>query len=273
MSTDRSALSRALKVRLAELAGQSLVPVEVAILDSGVDGSHERLRGKVSAAFICESDKEGNVTVAEADPAANNDLFGHGTAVASIVCDLAPNAKIVDIRVLGGNNYGRSEQLIVGFDKAIEHGSRVINMSLAAAARYAGRLTEICERAYFRNQIIVAARRNRPIADEGYPAAFSSTIGVGMGDCADAFEFEFAEHIIEYAARGEEIVVAAPGGGYTTMTGTSFATPTISGIVALLVGASPGLRPFEVKALLKAMSRNEPDLSARYDETARDGMI
>jgi len=49
-------------------------------------------------------------------------------------------------------------------------------------------------------------------------------------------------------------VVAAPGGGETTMTGTSFAAPAVTGLCALLVGACPDLRPFEVKSLLRAFS-------------------
>ena len=55
---------------------------------------------------------------------------------------------------------------------------------------------------------------------------------------------------IEFRARGEDVRVAAMGGGYTTMTGTSFATPTVSGICALLRGAYPDLQTFEVKAIL-----------------------
>jgi subtilase family protein len=43
-------------------------------------------------------------------------------------------------------------------------------------------------------------------------------------------------------------------GGYTTKTGTSFATPTVSAFCALLVGAHPDLRPFEIKTILKAFS-------------------
>jgi len=261
MSPRRSALAEALTIDFAELRDRPLEPVEVAVLDSGVDGAHERLAGRVERAYICDSDADGKVAVEEADPTTNNDLFGHGTAVASIICEIAPNAHIVDIRVLGGNNFGRSEQLMSGFKHAIDGGSRVINMSLAAAARHAGRLAAMCELAHFRNQIVVAARRNRPIADEGFPAALSSTIGVDMRNLPDAYLFEFVEHVIEYAARGEDIVVAAPGGGYTTMTGTSFATPTVSGIIALLVGAFPALRPFDVKAILKARSQNEPDFA------------
>jgi subtilisin family serine protease len=51
-----------------------------------------------------------------------------------------------------------------------------------------------------------------------------------------------------------DVPVAAAGGGYTTMTGTSFATPIMCGHVALLMGAYPGLTPFEIKTLLKAFA-------------------
>jgi subtilisin len=54
------------------------------------------------------------------------------------------------------------------------------------------------------------------------------------------------------------VLVASPGGGTTTMTGTSFAAPAVSGLCALLVGACPDLRPFEVKSLLKAFSIRKP---------------
>ena len=76
-----------------------------------------------------------------------------------------------------------------------------------------------------------------------------------MGKLNSQFDVIFQnDHIIEFAARGEEVVVAAPGGGETTMTGTSFATPAVSGLCALLVGAYPDLRPFDVKSLLRAFA-------------------
>jgi subtilisin family serine protease len=255
--SDSSLLAAALGQRLSDLRERLLEPVEVAVLDSGIDGSHERLKGRIVRAHCCDSDDDGNVEIIDADPQANNDLFGHGTAVASILCELAPNARIVDIRVLGSNNRGRGEPFIAGFEKAVDDNSRIINLSVAVAGRYAGRLAAICEQAYFQNQIVVAARRNRAIHDEGFPATLSSTIGVANKRFDDPFVFEFADHVIEYAAHGDDVVVAAPGGGYTTMTGTSFATPTISAIAALLIGAFPQLKPFDVKALLKAYSRNQ----------------
>jgi subtilisin len=64
-------------------------------------------------------------------------------------------------------------------------------------------------------------------------------------------------HAIEFAAHGEQVVVAAAGGGKTTMTGASFATPAVSGLCALLVGAYPDPRPFGVKSLLRAFSKED----------------
>jgi subtilisin len=90
------------------------------------------------------------------------------------------------------------------------------------------------------------------VCDDGFPAELSSSIGVDLGNFLSQFHLKFRpDHAIEFIAHGEDVTVAAAGGGYTTMTGTSFATPAISGICALLVGAFPDLRPFEVKSILR----------------------
>jgi subtilisin family serine protease len=133
-------------------------------------------------------------------------------------------------------------------------------MSLAATASFADRILPLCEKAYYQNQVVVASRRNMPLWDNGYPAEFSSCISVDNQAFETPFRFRYlADRIVEYAAHGEEVPVAAAGGGYTTMTGTSFATPTIAGICALIAGAYPGLRPFEVKSLLKAWAVPLPE--------------
>ncbi len=87
----------------------------------------------------------------------------------------------------------------------------------------------------------------------GFPAEFSNCISVDNKAFVSPYEFVYRpDTVIEYAANGEEVVVAAAGGGYTTMTGTSFAAPTVSGLCALILGAYPALRPFELKTILKA---------------------
>ena len=87
------------------LKEQALAPVTVAVLDSGVDGSHPDLAGRICGAFAVEV--EGEPVVRERSPTANNDLFGHGTPVAGIIAAIAPNAQIYDLRVFSDKKVER----------------------------------------------------------------------------------------------------------------------------------------------------------------------
>jgi subtilisin family serine protease len=244
-------LLSALSTELIDLESRKLQPVTVAVIDSGVDSTHPDLDGRIIRAFRVEK-LEGDYKVIEGKVPDNDDVYGHGTAVSSIITGLAPNAEIIDIRVLDSRNLGQGDALVVGLEHALQLNAKVINMSLAAHGRFAPRLNELCETAYRKNRLVVAARRNMPLVDDGFPAEFSSCIGVDVGSFPSLFKLRFREnHAIEFIAHGEGISVAAPGGKYTTKTGTSLATPVVSGLCALLVGAFPDLRPFDVKSLLR----------------------
>lgn len=243
-----SPLIEALRLSVEELLGRAKLPVDVAIIDSGVDATHPDLAGRVIR----------QVRIADAKPVeqalpSNNDTagYGHGTAVASIIARLAPNARLVDIRVLHPGNTGTGDDLIAGLRLAVRERHRIINMSLAAASRLVPQLTPLCERAFYQDQTIVAAKRNVPITDEGFPAEFSSCIGVDTERFSSPFALRYRKgKVIEYEALGDQVLVAAVGGGYTTVTGTSFATPAVSAFCACLLGAFPTLRPFELRTLL-----------------------
>lgn len=235
-------------------AAGDLQPVDVAVVDSGVDATHADLAGRIVRAMHVEF-VEGESRVVETEVPSNNDVYGHGTAVSSIIARIAPNARITDIRVLNRMNVGSGQALLAGFRHAVDQRLRVINMSLAALSQFARPLNRLCETAYLQNQIVVAARRNMPLADQGFPAEFSSVVSADCGRFDSPFELRFRpEHLIEYIAHGEDVVVAAPGGGHTTRTGTSLATPALTGLCALLVGAWGDLRPFDVKGALRAFS-------------------
>lgn len=250
-----TAIERALRCDLSRLHRRRLAPVQVAVVDSGVDATHPDLRQRVTEAW--KMAPRGDACHAVRVPRGrNNDVFSHGTAVAAIITAIAPNARVTDIRVLDERCQGRGSVLVAGFRHAVASGARLINLSLACVADYARELHEICEQAYRRNQIVVAAKRNMPLADNGFPAEFSSCISVDARDFPSPYVIEFLDPPpIEFAARGESIVAPAAGGGYTTMTGTSFATPTVTGLCALLVGAYPDLKLFELKTLLKRFAR------------------
>lgn len=143
--------------------------------------------------------------------------------------------------------------MLAGIRHAIELGARIINLSLASKAKFRSRLVDLCEQAYRRNQLVVAAKRNMPLTDNGWPAEHSSVLGVDAGSFPSPFLLRFqALHAIEFVARGDRVLTTARGGGYTEMTGTSFATPTVAGLTALLLGAHPDLCSFEIKTILRA---------------------
>lgn len=250
-------LIEALGASIEELTDRPLAPVDVAVIDSGVDATHPDLAPRVVRAFRFEPGERGTTEVAL--PAGTvNDSFGHGTGVAGIIARIAPNARIHDIRVLNTGNRGSGEDLVRGLRIAVRERIPIINMSLACPAKHAPDLVPLCERAWYQGQLIIAAKRNVPITDDGFPAEFSSCLGVDTEALTSPFQFRFRDRgRIELVALGENVPTAGLDGGYTSMTGTSFATPTVSALCARLLGAFPGLRPFEVRAILRRTALQE----------------
>lgn len=243
-----SSVARALAARVEDLRASPLAPVDVAVLDSGVDATHADLDSRVSRSYAADDEVRER-------PLENHDAYGHGTGVASVIARVAPNARIIDYGVLGADNRGAGEALIASLRHAVEAGHRVINMSLAAKAKFAPLLLPLCDEAYRRGLVIVAAKRNMPLADLGFPAEISSVVAVDRTFFPLPWRVRYVPGAkIEYMAHGDDVEVAVPGGGRTTKTGTSFATPAVSGVVALLLGAYPDLRPFEIKTILRAWS-------------------
>lgn len=218
-----------------------LRPVKVAVLDTGIDASHPALQGRIVGA-------DGKRLKA------NNDPSGHGTAVASILAAIAPNAKIVDFRVLDADNRGYGAAVVEGLAAAVESDADIINLSVSIRKDvHWDRTVKILERAYVRNKIVVASERNVPRADDaGLPAELSGTIGVGAGDFVNPYVLKFlAGSPIEFSAHGDAVLAARSGGGYVRMSGTSFATAAVSGLCALLRGCNAGLTSFELKTILR----------------------
>jgi len=228
--------------------------VEVAVIDSGVDARHPRLAGRISRACVVGKNKKGEIVFREIRGKDSRDNYGHGTAVAGIIADLAPSAKIVSVRVLDEYNSCTGDVLIAGLKWALDQNIRLLNMSLATSKpAYIPQLFELAERAYVQNSIIVAARRN--MGDLGCPAMFSSVISVDREEYVEKLRVHYRpRNMIEFDARGTEVKVLAPGGGYAMQTGTSFATPHVCGMVALLLEVFPDLTAMEAKAALKAFS-------------------
>jgi subtilisin len=239
--------------------------VRVAVIDSGIEADHPRLDDCV--------DQEGGVALELGDggeiverPGPHPDLFGHGTACAAIIHELAPEASITSIRVLGERLSGKAQVFLHALAWAVEQGFQVINLSLGTPKRdWALPFYEICDQAYFRGSFMVTAANNQPVVS--FPSLFGSVTSVACNVATDPFEFHFnPDPPTEFLARGIDVDLAWKDGTSIQATGNSFAAPHISGIAALILSKHPQLRPFQVKAALWATAANLPgDARAGFD--------
>ena len=226
--------------------------VDVCILDSGIERGHP-LVGEVASAVAVSVGDDGEPSVEEDE---EGDLCGHGTACAGIVRALAPQCSLHSVRVLGAGYTGSGPVLLAGLRWAIEQGFDVINMCLSTTKQqFAGLLHELADSAYFKRTVLVASAHNMPV--ESYPWRFSSVISVGSHDQESPLAFFYnPEPPVEFFARGVGVDVAWLDGGELRVTGNSFATPHLSGICALVLGAHPELTPFQLKSVLYLIASN-----------------
>lgn len=240
--------------------------VRVAIVDTGIDASHPDVAAPVTRSVQVVMGQRGLAVV----PAEPGDPAGHGTACADIVAALAPEVELWSVRALGPGGRGSSAALLCALDWAVREGAQVINLSLGTREpAMAGPLRELVDEAYRKSLLVVAAANNMP-GVLSYPAVFTSLVCVDAEYLPDRENFLFRTgDISELVAPGVYVDAAWPGGGRKLVTGTSFACPHISGHVARLLSANPGLAPFQVKTLLYAMGKRNRERGAR--ESMVDG--
>ncbi len=228
--------------------------IKVAVIDSGVDKFHPRVGG-IAGAVVIEADDSSpaGFRALEGD---HEDLVGHGTACAGIIRMLAPQTEIYSVRVLGANLRGRGSLFLSGIRWAVDNGMHVVNMSLSSSSeQWFAPLHEIADEAYFRRVILVCAANNVP--GPTYPSQYASVLSVAAREGNDPYAIASnPTPPVEFGARGIDVDVAWSGGTSIVATGNSFATPHVTGLVALLLSKHPELTPFQVKAVLAAMADN-----------------
>jgi subtilisin family serine protease len=215
------------------------------IIDTGVRASHATFGGRVAGGFDAIDNDD--------DP---DDGNGHGTHVAGTVggaeFGLAKGVKIVPVRVLDDSGSGTTEQVIAGIDWVAEHhsGPSVANMSLG------GGVDEALDTAV-RNAIsagvvfAVAAGNESADATSSSPARVEQAITVAAaGEADDQAEFSNFGSIVDIYAPGVDITSSWNTGDTATNTisGTSMATPHVTGAAALFLATHPDASPADVAA-------------------------
>jgi subtilisin family serine protease len=226
--------------------------VRVAVVDSGIEANHPAVGGMVRGGAVVV-EKDGQITYEEGP---HDDAFGHGTACASIIHGIAPEAELYSVRVLGATLSGSGGMFAAGLRWAIEHDMQVLNLSLGTTKReFYAMLHELADAAYFKNAVLVTAANNFP--QPSFPSMYASVVSVACHEGKDPFIFYYnPSPPVDFGAPGIDIEVAWRGGGHISTTGNSFAAPHISGIVALILGKHPELTPFQVKTVLRATAAN-----------------
>jgi subtilisin family serine protease len=267
-------------------AGFDGTGVDVAVLDSGIDTSHPDLAGQVAA--------EANFTT-EATAADGN---GHGTHVAATIAGtglgsdgarkgVAPGVRLLNGKVLNSSAIGQESWIIAGMEWAAQNGADVINMSLGGPPTdgtdpMSDAVNQLTEE---HGVLFTVAAGNTGSQGQtvGTPGAASQALTVGAVDDLDAL----ADFSSRGPRRGDMAIkpdVTAPGVGiiaaratgtsrgtpvddlYTSLNGTSMATPHVAGAAAILQQVHPDWSPVQLKAAL--ISTATPGPYSVYEQGA-----
>lgn len=261
--------------------------VAIAYIDDGVSHSHPDLAGKLLPGYNALDESTND----DADPGEYNDHGTFGAAVAAGMTDngkgiagVAWRAKIIPVKIFYPDGSTSEFHQMKGLVWAVDNGARVVNMSLGSCTRDGFRVdcgdgsemgAEVARYAYLvKGAVVVAAAGNEWTDLRSYPAAYPHVIGVaatGWNGKAEA-----------YTNYGDYIDVAAPGGSgavscdvakdilsatshpgnacpafgtspdhYATKAGTSFASPVVAGLAAVLFGQNPARTNDEVVAIIR----------------------
>ena len=212
-----------------------------------------------AAGYLCNPFEWGaNIVVDSATKWIN----GHGTATAGLVADLTPDAvDVMVLRVYDDNNMSKASRVLTALEYALENGAAVVNLSLGwtnAIEKGYSFLNNVLAQAYASGVVVVAAAGNRgqsnPAgnADDVYPANQEAVLTVSGVNRSRAFDSSYSSSgtAVDLCAPGSNVVVAAPGGGTSVRSGTSFAAPHIAAAAACVRLAQPGLSAAGVRQML-----------------------
>jgi type VII secretion-associated serine protease mycosin len=254
--------------------------VIVAVVDTGVRATHEDLVGSVVPGIDLADD------AATYDAARNGEVDpgGHGTHVAGIIAahpnngvgiaGAAPGAKIMPIRVLDANGSGSSSDVAQGIIWAVDHGARVINLSLGGGPSPG---MQVAMQYGLAHQAVTFAAAGNSYQDGNvptYPAAYPEAIAVGaINSSIEHASFSNTGNYVDIVAPGD-LIWSTYGSGnsaYALMSGTSMATPYASATAALVLSEN---RKLTAAQLTHAIEASALDLGARgHDPVFGWGLI
>lgn len=165
--------------------------------------------------------------------------FGHGTMVAGIIHLVAPRAKILPVKVFNSDGTGLLSDILRGVYYSMSMHANVFNMSFHLAA-YSPELNRALSMANLSGTVSVAAAGNDGQNTVVYPAALSTVMGVASTTNDDQLSTfsNYGPQLVWVAAPGEGVVTTYPFSTYAACWGTSFSTPFVSGLAAVMLSVN-----------------------------------
>ncbi|MEG4809598.1 S8 family serine peptidase [Microcoleus sp. F8-D3] len=252
--------------------------IVVAVVDSGVDYTHPDLEGNIwrntgeIAGNGIDDDRNGYIDdirgwdfVSGDNNPMDWDFYGHGTHIAGAIAaqgndfgitGVAPNAKIMPVRVLPAFGSGQPNNVAAGIRYAADNGANVINLSLGNEFVPSNAVNNAIQYANNKGSVVVMAAGNSGVDQPDYPARNADSLGIAVGsidingrmpDTSNRAGSTALDYIV---APGVDIYSTTPYSTYDTLTGTSMATPQVAGVAALVLSANPTLTPAQVESIL-----------------------
>lgn len=215
--------------------------ITIAILDTGCDVTHPDLSKQIIGGRNFTEDDKGDLDV-------YTDYNGHGTHVAGTIAavqnnngviGVAPEASLLILKVLDKNGSGQYDWIINGINYAVEQKVDIISMSLGGSEDVP-ELHKAIQNAIANQILVVCAAGNEgdgnDFSDElSYPASYNEVISVGAINLhRNSSEFSNSNNEVDLVAPGEEILSTYLNGTYAKLSGTSMATPHVSGALGLI---------------------------------------
>lgn len=234
----------------------------LAIVDTGVQANHPDLVGR------CLPGRD----------FVNNDLDasddeGHGTGTAGAAAATGNNgigmagvtwgSRILPVKVLDATGSGSYSAIASGINYSADQGAQVINLSLGGTLS-SSTLQNAVNYAWNKGALIIAAAGNNGTSQTVYPAACNNVVAVSAINPANVItSWSSYGSFVDLCAPGENIGTLQPdffpGGGYVTVSGTSFSSPITAGVACLALAVNPSLKNYHLVSLL---TRNADDLGA-----------
>ena len=220
----------------------------IAVLDTGCDPNHFELKNQIMDGYNFTTDDQG-------DPKNIMDYSGHGTHVCGTICaeendkgviGVAPKAKLLVVKVLSGQGYGDTKWVTDGIRYATKwrgpDGERVRVISMSLGGREdSPELHKAIQEAISQEILVVCAAGNEGDGNDetdefAYPGAYPEVVQVGSVNLQkEISEFSNSNKAIDLVAPGEEIVSTYLNNEFAVLSGTSMATPHVSGAAALII--------------------------------------